>query len=67
MKPPARKSLPKKRNLAAKALREPLFRPKIMANPNAYSARPDLTKNQMICHRKMNLAEFKITIDVNLN
>jgi hypothetical protein len=36
MKPPARKSLPKKRNLAAKALREPLFRPKIMANPNAY-------------------------------
>jgi len=28
--------LPARRNLAAKALRDPLFRPKIMANPSAY-------------------------------
>ena len=28
--------LPARRNLAAKALRDPLFRPKIMANPRAY-------------------------------
>ena len=33
---PTKKPLPKKRNLAAKALREPLFRPKVMANPGAY-------------------------------
>lgn len=35
----SRKKTPKppaKRNLAAKALRDPLFRPRIMANPSAY-------------------------------
>ncbi|HWA17467.1 MAG TPA: hypothetical protein VG757_00585 [Devosia sp.] len=31
LKPP-----PKKRNLAAKALRDPLFRPKVEPNPRAY-------------------------------
>ena len=30
---------PKRRNLAAKALRSPLFRPKVAANPNAYKRR----------------------------
>jgi len=40
MKPPTKKSPPKKRNLAARALRDPLFRPKIMANPNAYKRKP---------------------------
>ncbi len=39
MRPPKRKSPPRKRNLAAKVLRDPLFRPKIMANPNAYRRR----------------------------
>jgi hypothetical protein len=36
MKPPSKKPPPKKRNLAAKALRDPLFRPKVMENPSAY-------------------------------
>ena len=31
--------LPARRNLAAKALRDPLFRPKIVANPSAYRRR----------------------------
>jgi hypothetical protein len=35
MKKPA-KAPPKKRNLAAKALRDPLFRPKVLPKPNAY-------------------------------
>ena len=35
MKKPA-KSPPKKRNLAARALGSPLFRPKIVGNPKAY-------------------------------
>jgi hypothetical protein len=35
MKKPV-KAPPRKRNLAAKALRDPLFRPKIIANPRAY-------------------------------
>jgi hypothetical protein len=42
MRPPKRnkrKSPPRKRNLAAKVLRDPLFRPKVMANPNAYRRR----------------------------
>lgn len=39
MKPPAKKAPPKKRNLAAKALRDPLFRPKVMDNPGAYKRR----------------------------
>ncbi|MEO6395375.1 MAG: hypothetical protein ABIO40_05645 [Devosia sp.] len=34
VKPP-----PKKPNLAARALRDPLFRPKIVANPKAYKRR----------------------------
>ena len=42
MKPPAKKAPPKKRNLAAKALRDPLFRPKVMDNPNAYKRRVDV-------------------------
>jgi hypothetical protein len=33
MKPPSKKSPPKPRNLAAKALRDPAFKPKIMENP----------------------------------
>ena len=45
MKLPTKKSLPKKRNLAAKALREPLFRPKIMANPGAYKRKPRFNQN----------------------
>ena len=36
---PPRKSPPKKRNLAAKALRSPLFRPKVAGNPDAYNRR----------------------------
>ena len=36
MKPPAKKSPPKKRNLAAKALRSPLFKPKVEPDPKAY-------------------------------
>lgn len=39
MPPPRKKSPPRKRNLAAKALRTPLFRPRVMANPNAYKRR----------------------------
>jgi hypothetical protein len=39
MAPGKRKSAPKRRNLAARALRDPLFRPKIMANPKAYKRR----------------------------
>jgi len=42
MRPPKRnkrKSPPKARNLTARALRDPLFRPKIMVNPNAYRRR----------------------------
>ncbi|MEQ1771705.1 MAG: hypothetical protein ABL879_17895 [Devosia sp.] len=35
-KPPVKKAPPKKRNLAAKALRDPLFRPKVIDKPNAY-------------------------------
>jgi len=31
--------LPARLNLAAKALRDPLFRPKIVANPSAYRRR----------------------------
>lgn len=38
MRPPKKKP-PRKRNLAAKVLRDPLFRPKVMANPNAYRRR----------------------------
>ena len=34
-----RKSPPKKRNLAAKALRSPLFRPRVAGNPDAYKRR----------------------------
>ncbi len=44
MKPPSRKAPPKKRNLAAKALRNPLFRPKVMADPNAYKRREKFPK-----------------------
>ncbi len=39
MRPPKKKSPPRTRNLAAKVLRDPLFRPKVMANPNAYRRR----------------------------
>lgn len=43
-KPPARKALPKKRNLAARALHDPLFRPKVVENPSAYKRRPKFNK-----------------------
>ena len=43
MKLPAKK-VPKKRNLAAKALRDPLFRPKVMENPSAYKRRERFNK-----------------------
>jgi hypothetical protein len=35
---------PKQRNLAAKALRSPLFRPRTMASPNAYKRHPRFEK-----------------------
>lgn len=38
MKLPRKKSAP--RNLAARALRDPLFRPKVEADPKAYKRRP---------------------------
>ena len=44
MKLPAKKALPKKRNLAAKALRDPLFRPKVVAEPAAYQCRNRINK-----------------------
>ena len=44
MKPPAKKVPPKKRNLAARALRDPLFRPKVMENPSAYKRRSRFNK-----------------------
>jgi hypothetical protein len=44
MKPPAKKAPPKKRNLAAKALRDPLFRPKVMDNPSAYKRKERFNK-----------------------
>ena len=44
MKPPSKKPPPKKRNLAAKALRDPLFRPKVMDNPHAYKRHDRFTK-----------------------
>jgi hypothetical protein len=43
MKPPRKP--PKRRNLAAKALRSPLFRPKVAANPNAYKRRKRFIQN----------------------
>jgi hypothetical protein len=45
MSPPRKKSPPRKRNLAARALRSPLFRPKIAANPNAYRRRKRFIRN----------------------
>lgn len=42
---PDRKKPPRKRNLAAKALRSPLFRPKIVANPATYKRRKRFTRN----------------------
>ncbi|MEO7224239.1 MAG: hypothetical protein ABIY37_17360 [Devosia sp.] len=45
MKPPTRKSPPKKRNLAARALRDPAFRPRIMENPTVKKRRKQLSKN----------------------
>jgi hypothetical protein len=44
MSPPPKRP-PKKRNLAAKALRSPLFRPKVAANPAAYKRRKRFTRN----------------------
>ena len=44
MKLPAKKALPKKRNLAAKALRDPLFRPKVMESPSAYKRKERFTR-----------------------
>lgn len=42
---PPRKPPPKKRNLAAKALRSPLFRLKVAANPAAYRRRKRFIRN----------------------
>ncbi|MBN9344938.1 MAG: hypothetical protein J0I48_01880 [Devosia sp.] len=42
---PPRKAPPKKRNLAAKALRSPLFRPKVAGNPAAYKRRKRFIRN----------------------
>lgn len=44
MKPPSNGAPPKKRNLAAKALRDPLFRPKVMENPSAYKRKARFNK-----------------------
>lgn len=44
MSQPPRKP-PKKRNLAAKALQSPLFRPKVVANPNAYKRKRRFIRN----------------------
>ena len=46
MKPPKSPSLPppKKRNLAAKALRAPLFRPKVEPSPTTYKRRGRFTR-----------------------
>ncbi len=45
MSPPPKP--PKKRNLAAKALRSPLFRPKVIAKPAADKRRKKITRNQV--------------------
>jgi hypothetical protein len=45
MSPPSRKKPPRKRNLAAKALRSPLFRPRVLANPNAYRCHKRFIRN----------------------
>ncbi|MBI4922906.1 MAG: hypothetical protein HY834_14255 [Devosia nanyangense] len=45
MKPPSPKSPPARRNLAAKALRSPLFRPRAEADPNAYKRRRKFIQN----------------------
>jgi hypothetical protein len=47
MKPPSKKAPPKPRNLAAKALRDPAFRPKIVENPDAYKRRTRFNKKQV--------------------
>lgn len=44
MKPP-RKAPPKQRNLAAKALRSPLFHAKAAPNPDAYKRRQKFIQN----------------------
>ena len=44
MSPTRKKSPPKRRNLAARALRDPLFRPKALPNPNAYRRRSKFNK-----------------------
>jgi len=45
MSPPSNKKPPRKRNLAAKALRSTLFRPKVVANPSAYKRRRKFIRN----------------------
>lgn len=44
MSPSKKKAPPRRRNLAARALRDPLFRPKVMANPNAYKRKQRFTQ-----------------------
>ena len=44
MTPSRRKPPPRRRNLAAKALGETLFRPRVFANPNAYKRRKRFVK-----------------------
>ena len=45
MSPSKPRKPPRKRNLAAKVLRSPLFKPKIEANPSAYRRRKRFTRN----------------------
>lgn len=45
MSPSKPRKPPRKRNLAAKALRSPLFKPRIEANPNAYRRRKRFTRD----------------------
>ncbi|MEO6015230.1 MAG: hypothetical protein ABIQ30_16795 [Devosia sp.] len=44
MKPPSKKTPAKKPNLAAKALSDPKFRPKIVEKPDVYKRRPKFSQ-----------------------
>lgn len=44
MKPPRKKAPPKPRNPAARALGDPLFRPKIVEKPYVYKRRSKFTQ-----------------------
>ncbi len=63
MKPPKSPSLPppKKRNLAAKALRAPLFRPKVEPSPTTYKRRGRFTRKPGDEPEDVKLTENKIS------